>query len=336
LATRLFSSIEKKFGRRLPLSTLYSNGTIALQAVLLDSSLPMANNVVVIQQSTSGHPLFLIHSMDGEVSCWRPLVQCLNTSRPIFGLRPLEKDGTIVAIPDIPTLARHHVESICRTQAEGTYYLAAYSYGGKVALEIAQQLIEMGKKVSLLLMIEAGPGPLTSRTAKRRIRLCGYFLRNLGYWISENLLQATRTEVVTQFRLKGMEIYNRTRRLLNAGWEAARKKELEDIFGSVAIPGDYRKILEIHYRGWQAYHALPYAGRVTLIRSQASPLFHSFEPDMGWSEIALGGVDVKFLPGHHWNIMREPKVKRLVGLMKAALDEADATIHRDNFNTPRF
>jgi hypothetical protein len=52
----------------------------------------------------------------------------------------------------------------------------------------------------------------------------------------------------------------------------------------------------------EAHNFQSYAGRVTLFRARAQPLLCSFDPEMHWGELALGGVDVHVVPGVHHEI----------------------------------
>ncbi len=324
-AVRLVSEIEKRFGKRLPLWSLFDHGTIARQALLLekDSGWTADAAAVLLRRGDAGRPLFLVHSMGGEVSFWRWFVQHLENDRPFYGLRPPQRDGITVALPELREMARSHVASIHRVQPEGPYCIAGYSYGGKVALEIAQQLVACGQKVALLAMIEAGPSPPARRSPSERLLMCGYFLRNVPFWVLDNLVLAGPREIMAQVRVKGNETRNRIARLLAGGWSAARDLHVEDIFDLTNVPDSYRAIQKTHYDAWQAYDCLPYPGRIVVFRSRTGALTHDFEPDFGWSRLALGGVEVRVIPGHHWNIMREPRVVRLAQELQSALDEAD-------------
>jgi thioesterase domain-containing protein len=45
--------------------------------------------------------------------------------------------------------------------------------------------------------------------------------------------------------------------------------------------------------------------------------------DLGWSDWAEGGVDVKSVPGHHASIVEEPSVRTLADHLRNAIDQAD-------------
>jgi len=155
--------------------------------------------------------------------------------------------------------------------------------------------------------------------------MCYYFLRNLPFYVVDDLLQTELGEIFRGFRRKGSRIRKRIVQLLKTGHYPAGKIDLEDIIEAHDYPELVWQIQELNYRAWVAYEALPYPGRVTLFRSRSSPLFHSFEHDLGWARIAQGGLEIKNVPGNHVSIMQEPYVRQLANCFRASLSEADKT-----------
>ena len=64
----------------------------------------------------------------------------------------------------------------------------------------------------------------------------------------------------------------------------------------------------------------PYPGRVTLFRVQALSLWRSWDPELGWGRIAEAGVEVKRIPGAHFDILEQPHVSGLAAELKASLE----------------
>ena len=74
---------------------------------------------------------------------------------------------------------------------------------------------------------------------------------------------------------------------------------------------EQRQLWETHVRALTNYKPKPFGGRVTLFRSPVHLLFCSFDHQYGWADLALGGVDVRIIPGMHETIMEEPNVQVL-------------------------
>jgi thioesterase domain-containing protein len=80
--------------------------------------------------------------------------------------------------------------------------------------------------------------------------------------------------------------------------------------------------MEGRYRAYRAYTPRPYPGRVTLFRARVQPLLGGHRPDLGWGELAGGGVEVHVIPGNHVTLLREPGVRALAASLSAALGRA--------------
>ncbi|MBI4524484.1 MAG: amino acid adenylation domain-containing protein [Deltaproteobacteria bacterium] len=325
LAVKLLSRIETEFGVRLPLSTLFQDGRIEQQARLLRyKARPEADgSVVEIKSGDARQPLFLIHLLSGELMSWRPLVQHLRINNAIYGLQPPKENGVTRPFTDLRIMAEYYVNCICELQPRGPYYIAGYSFGGKVALEIAHRLVARGHNVALLAVVDSGPGSGSDRSISEFACCFLYFLWNLPRWVIDNLLTTRPSEVLAQARRKGRAVCKRIARLFTAGPDSAFETDLDEIFGVGYVPDSCRLVSEAHFRAWKDHVALPYPGRVTLFRSRTRPLFHSLDLDLGWSRIAQGGVEIRIIPGHHLSIMREPHVQNLAYELQVALDRAD-------------
>jgi acetoacetyl-CoA synthetase len=76
----------------------------------------------------------------------------------------------------IEDMAKFYLDALKQLQPEGPYILIGYSFGGLVALEMAQCLVEDGKNIALLVLIDTYPHP---RYLARRERL-RLFVKRMG------------------------------------------------------------------------------------------------------------------------------------------------------------
>ncbi len=126
--------------------------------------------------------------MSGEVFGWTRLIKHLPADRTIHGVNlPLADDGAPLFF-DLESLAAHHVEQMLVHQPEGPYYVAGYSFGAMLALEIAQQLMSSGHHVALLGVLDTGPFRRDREGASRPPAFY-YYTGNLYYWIVDDLLK---------------------------------------------------------------------------------------------------------------------------------------------------
>ncbi|WP_222262093.1 acetoacetate--CoA ligase [Modestobacter marinus] len=107
-------------------------------------------------------PLHLVHGAYGDVDSYTYLVGHIRTPRPVVGLsgRVLGPGGETCSIPEI---ARAHVARLVAERPTGPVLLAGYSFGGMVALHMAQLLTGMGREVAFLGLVDVLPpyGSLT-------------------------------------------------------------------------------------------------------------------------------------------------------------------------------
>jgi arthrofactin-type cyclic lipopeptide synthetase C len=98
-------------------------------------------------------PLFLAHDGYGDELYFSALAQYLPAELPLYGLPAIPLNE-----PQLHTLAgmaARMVALIQKVQPEGPYRLAGWSFGGVLAYEITQQLLDKGKKVEFLGLIDA-------------------------------------------------------------------------------------------------------------------------------------------------------------------------------------
>ena len=163
LAVQLFTELENRFGKKLPLATLFQTSTISrLAEILRNGTSPSWSSLVAIQPRGTKPPLFCIHGCGAHVFIYRPLMAYLDSDQPVYGLQAQGIDGKRKPFTRIEDMASHYVKEIREVDPDGPYYLVGDTLGGLIAFEIAQQLTGQGKDVALLAMFDtACPLPLS-------------------------------------------------------------------------------------------------------------------------------------------------------------------------------
>ena len=148
--------IEETFSVSLPSSALVEHSTIErLAAVIAGSAVAASPTPLVCLRSTGGgRPLFLIHNGAGEVSSYGQLARLL-PDRPIYALQSVGLQGECWPLTRIPAMARLYLREIIAKDPAGPCLLVGTCMGGRVAFEIAQMLIQQGRNVGLLAMIDS-------------------------------------------------------------------------------------------------------------------------------------------------------------------------------------
>lgn len=156
LAASLFAQIKNNLHISLPLSILFTAPTIEQLASVIRQSDWTApwHSLVPIQTEGERPPLFCVHGGGFNVLIYRELALNLGKNQPVYGLQAKGMDGKSTPHSTIEDMAADYVKYIREIQPEGPYFLAGLSNGGRIALEIAQQLHKQSQEIALLAMFD--------------------------------------------------------------------------------------------------------------------------------------------------------------------------------------
>jgi aspartate racemase len=86
----------------------------------------------------------------------------------------------------------------------------------------------------------------------------------------------------------------------------------------------YSLIVEANHKLANDYALQVYPGQVTLFRTTDQAVTYDQCSDLGWSALALGGVEIHEVPGNHVGMLQEPHVQVLAKKLKACIDRGQA------------
>ena len=302
IAVRLFAEIEQTWGQNLPLATLFQKQTIAELADVLrqeEWSAPWSS-LVPIKSGGNKPPLFCLHPVGGNILEYYTLANHLDRDRPIYGLQSQGLDGKQPPFRRVEDMASHYIQEVRTVQPHGPYYLLGYSFGGLVAYEIAQQLMADGEKIDLLALLDCSapnlPNLRPSSLQSARIHLSNIWQLNLqerSSYIMGRIAYRFRTTNERDFLAQSLyKPEDLTPQLLN--------------------------ILDANLQAGEDYVARSHLGKVTLFRCQVQDLEHYLHPEFGWSSL-VAGLDIHHLPGSHFTMMKEPRIRTLAEKLKLYL-----------------
>ncbi len=160
-ALTLTGAIEKIVGHAMSLSVLEAASTPARMAKLLRESEDAFcwSETILLRPGTGRPPLFILPGRYGVLVQLHPLARALEAGVPVLGLPYHGPDGRHRAPESLEALAASLLPSIEAVQPVGPYQLVGFSFGGRVAFELARQLQARGHTVSLLGLLDTwGPG----------------------------------------------------------------------------------------------------------------------------------------------------------------------------------
>jgi thioesterase domain-containing protein len=115
--------------------------------------------------------------MASAVPCnLRSLQNTFERATQIYGIQGKGSDEIEEPLERVEDMARFYLDAIEELYPQGPYILIGYSFGGLVALEMAQRFSETGKNVALLVLIDAYPHP-RYMAYPQRLRLFGTRVR---------------------------------------------------------------------------------------------------------------------------------------------------------------
>ena len=300
LAAQMMTEVELLFKRRLPLALLAEYRTIrSLVHFLENGDVRTASPLIAFQSSGSRLPLFLFPGREGDVFYFRDLVRQIGKEQPIYGVELADLGTDTKPSTRLDETAATYLHEIRRTQISGPYYLAGHSFGGRLAFEMARQLVASGQSVAFLGLLDTyAPGSDLRASAIERIRIH-----------LENLSKLTTHERYRYFieRFKNIALKLLRNRVLRS--MAAR-------FG--IVPTDIPSINRI---AASTYKPARFPGKVTLFRVIDRPNYVHSDPTAGWQAYAAE-VEVHDVPGDHATLLDDPNVGALAEELRKCLREA--------------
>ena len=320
LALRLFAEIEKRFKKRLPLSSLFQRATIQHLASVISQprSANGSSSLVAIQPHGSKPPFFCIHEFFGDVFCYMNLARHLGQDQPFYALQARGLDDEEEPFADIEAMAKYYIDTIRAVQPQGPYALGGLCFGGVVAFEMAQQLRINGESVSVVALLDSGI-KAGSETRTRWWRRFEAVSKKLPSWFV-GALELNGSQWLHLFKLKQSMVKAKFRSRNGNAKSLNLIDEMADLAG---FSKQHRKVAYAQRQAMRNYRPKVYPGQLTLFRARMQPLFSPHKPDKGWGRLAAGGLDIRIVPGNHLGMLQEPHVRVLAEQLRACLDEAN-------------
>jgi amino acid adenylation domain-containing protein len=313
LALRLFSRINREFGRTLPLAALLGHPTISKLAALLcpqaEAGLPDGagkGHLVTLSESGDGTPLFCLHGGDGGVLFYRSLAELMPQRFPLHAIESLDLSSNGPITPaSVEETAAAYVENLLSVHPGGPFRLAGYSFGGVVAHEMACILQERGHTVEFLGLFDTH----NPTAPAKRYSLTGRF--NAFWQQQHDLPLPSRLERLRERIAEGIA----TNRRVKAEVAAALGS------GPAEAHSDLRRVQvrEENWRAMQAYRPRRFNGKITLFKAMTASDKVEWPEDYGWTELAGEGLEIVPVPGRHLTLFDDGNVVALAQALASKL-----------------
>lgn len=262
--------------------------------------------LVPLQSRGLRPPFFCVHPWAGVVYPYADLAAGLGVEQPFYGIQAVglyQEPHT-----SVEEMASHYLEALRGVHPAPPYLLGGWSLGALIAFEMAQQLTRVGEKVALLAIIDM-PAPIL---AKQRICL------NMVKFLVNGFAPHMWPYVVDYAR-----VVAKFEDPQPSKWQVIRAtiKELQALTDRHSVARRIIATLKAGSFATANYLPRPYRGKVTLFRTERQLVTGKAMDSLGWESLALEGVEVYRLPGHHFNIMQRPHVGVLAKHLRSCLEQ---------------
>ncbi len=309
LAVSLMSRIEKKIGKRLPLSVLLENATIHSLSNLLEDEKKTKqtwNSLVPVRSTGTKEPIYIVHGAGLHVMLFRTLAEHIGDDRPVYALQAQGLSGEAEPLERIEAIAAHYVSQLLEHNPTGPYALGGYSFGGIIAFEMAKQLQAQGKTVAFLglfdtllhhsLLVESNKKSIVKKLV-RSFKKCS--------WEMLNFLKSP----VKNYHYRLFSVKRHFNRLqYNLGLQSKK----EDTFAS--------KVDKANYTAFSNYKISPYSGTIHLFRAKEKRFYLDDFEYLGWQPYA-NEVIIQEVEGDHINLFDNENGKKFAIKLREYLDK---------------
>ncbi|MEV6805056.1 amino acid adenylation domain-containing protein [Streptomyces sp. NPDC051132] len=309
---RLVMLVKQRFGVEIPMSGLIAAPTVADLAGLLRSDRAVATFDPLVPFRTEGTrpPMFFVHPAGGNVLCFVQLAKHLPPDQPFYGLQAAGTEAGTEPLTSVAALAENYLAAIRRVQPHGPYTLGGWSFGGFVALEMAERLRRAGEETADVFLLDTVALEPGERTGLTDDALLGWFFWELLFL----KLGSDSPEALVPRHLPDLE-----QKFAFIAQRAVEKGVLPPDSSASVV----RRLFKVYEANWQA--AIDYAGHTfdvdfTLLRA-TQPLpavlreMHTVARTLhedahnGWDGCTRGRLTVVDIPGDHLRIIEEPYVQ---------------------------
>jgi amino acid adenylation domain-containing protein/non-ribosomal peptide synthase protein (TIGR01720 family) len=203
LLVRLAAALRREFAIEIPVADLMVAATVSEVDTRLESGISTADSLApVLPLRTGGNsaPLFCVHPASGLSWQFAGLKRYLPEQIPLYGLQSPVFAGHPLP-PTIAELAVQYADTVQATAPSGPIRLLGWSFGGSLAVLIAQELVRRGRDVSWVGLLDARTD--TARvTAFDSAAVLGSLLREMGFPVDPGA-RISVTDAVTLVRDSG-------------------------------------------------------------------------------------------------------------------------------------
>ena len=317
VAARVMTELEEKTGKRLPLASLFEHSTIEKLALLIDKGDRDLtwDSLVPIRRQGSKPPIFMVHGAGLNVLNFNSLANNMDSDQPVFGLQAKGLEGTEELLTSVEEIAAYYNKIVIESHPEGPYSIAGYSFGGVIAYEMASQLTDQGKQVSLLGLFDTYAFPAYGYKTKQ-----GKKVGDFKFFVGQKIHTLKHMfGSIEGFKFRTTKYLKMLQRLFLC--IVPGKKISTEVVNERVI-----EIMRANNRAIKSYHLKPARIKVDLFRAKRLDEYVHDPTYMGWKPFALDGIEIHEVPGDHYSIFSSPNDVVFAKVLQEVLDRNHSDI----------
>jgi amino acid adenylation domain-containing protein len=298
LAAELFFRLQDTFAIHLPIHLIFQAPTLGRLAAAIDEALRemTTRDIVLIKSGGGSYPVFYLPGIGGHTLSFYHLAEAMQIDCPQYGLNLRGLDGQTEPQERIEEMASYFIDLVRTVQPHGPYNLCGFSFGGRVAFEMALQLQTAGERIGFLGLIGA-TAPGYPPTSESRWKHNAYRLLDFGRLNPANQLRY----VVHKLRRISAQIGRTMSNRLSG-----RRVQIQS-----ALPNQ-QQVVRSAKRAWYRYMPVRrFVGDLSVFR-ESRGLSHLYarydDPEYGWGKYVDGTIHTRSIECSHLDLFRPPHV----------------------------
>lgn len=310
LAVRLMARIAEMLYIELPISTLFEHATVQTLSARIEqvSSVDQDGSkgrLLTVHSGTGEHDLFFVPGAGGNPMVFYPLGSHCDKSS-LFAFEAQGLDGHDTPLLRVEELADQYVAALLEKTNRQSFTLGGYSFGGKIAFEMAMKLSTIGYEVDRLILFDAlipdhEPEKLSGDESEVMCKIAELFAHMNGKNVpiqSDSIRQLEESD-------KFEEIH---RELIVNGLEVT----LSQIRGFINV---YKANLQCTYKPEIRVKSTFDVLHFIATHTDDSLKNHHFD----WSPYTEGAVTTYMLGADHFSILQEPYATKIASKLRLFL-----------------
>lgn len=273
--------------------------------------------LIPIQPLGAKSPFFCIHPLGGSVLTYISLASYLSSQRPLYGIQAIGYDGEIEPIATIEEMATQYLDAVLLVQPEGSYVFGGLSFGGIVALEMAQQLYQRkGKKATLILFDSILPASNPQPVDRHPFSAIAQLIESSDVEDAATWGELARL-IARMLHLFQLELPLSLSEMQQRSPEARITALMEVMRTANLLPPDvepqdisrYLRILQANLQAAQNYIPQSYPGCAILFKASEGHAPELEDPKVTWGKLITGSLETYEVPGNHMNLLTKERLK---------------------------